>query len=92
MPWRSDIATALDLAADKAARLDLAAGVVTYDHGRIKMHREISSITGAEEVVRAHLGGVDKVSDPQSDGCDDDEAEEAVGGLVVSGSQSSAEL
>ena len=36
------------------------------------------------------LGGVDKVGDPQSDGCDEDEAEEAVGGLVVSGSQPAA--
>lgn len=35
------------------------------------------------------LGCVDKVSDPQSDGCDEDEAEEAVGGLVVSRRQSS---
>ena len=36
------------------------------------------------------LGGVDKVPDPEADGCDEDEAEEAVGGLVVSGCQSSA--
>ena len=36
------------------------------------------------------LGGVDKVPDPETDGCDEDEAEEAVGGLVVSGCQSSA--
>ena len=45
---------------------------------------------GANGAAAEELGGVDKVSDPQSDGCDDDEAEEAVGGLVVSGSQSSA--
>ena len=30
------------------------------------------------------------MSDPQSDGCVEDEAEEAFGGLVVSGCQSSA--
>jgi len=36
------------------------------------------------------LGRVDKVSDPQTDGCDEDEAEEAVGGLVVTGGQSAA--
>ena len=36
------------------------------------------------------LGGVDKVSDPQSDGCDEYEAEEAVGGFVISCGESSA--
>jgi hypothetical protein len=30
------------------------------------------------------LGRVDKLSDPQSDGCNEDEAEKAIGGLVVS--------
>ena len=36
------------------------------------------------------LGGVDKVSDPHSDGGNEYEAEEAVGGLVVTGGQSAA--
>ena len=47
-------------------------------------------LAAAREKARIMLGGVDKVSDPQSDGCDEDEAEEAVGGFVVSGRQSSA--
>jgi hypothetical protein len=38
------------------------------------------------------LGGVDEVPDPQSYGCDEDEAEEAVGGLVISGGESAAVL
>ena len=38
------------------------------------------------------LGSVDEVPDPQSGGGDEDEADVAVGGLVVSGGQSSAVL
>ena len=40
--------------------------------------------------TRDRLGGVDKVSDRQSDRCDEDEAEETVGGLVVPRGGSSA--
>ena len=50
----------------------------------------VSDLVEREPRNGADLGGVDKVPDPQSDGCDEDEAEEAVGGLVVSGGQSSA--
>lgn len=38
------------------------------------------------------LGSVDEVPDPESGGSDKDEAEVAVGGLVVSGGQSAAVL
>ena len=38
------------------------------------------------------LGSVDEVPDPQSGGGDEDEADEAVGGLVVAGGQSAAVL
>lgn len=38
------------------------------------------------------IGLVDKYSDPRPEGCDKDKAEEAVGGLVASGGQSSAAL
>jgi hypothetical protein len=40
--------------------------------------------------VEGVVGGVDKMPDPQPDGCDEDETEEAVGGLVVTCGQSSA--
>ena len=56
-----------------------------------KLQRELRiHFPDAQQWVHDRLGGVDKVPDPQSDGCDEDEAEEAVGGLVVSGRQSSA--
>ena len=35
----------------------------------------------------ADLGRVDKVSDPEADGCEIDEAEIAFGGFVISGRQ-----
>ena len=38
------------------------------------------------------LGSVDKMPDPQTGGCDKDEGDIAVGGLVVSGGQSAAVL
>jgi hypothetical protein len=41
---------------------------------------------------RRPLGSVDEVPDPKSDGSDEDEAEVAFGGLVVSGGESAAVL
>ena len=53
---------------------------------------DTGSAYAAEEVFAAMLGPVDEVPDPQTCGCDEDETEVAVGGLVVSGSQSAAVL
>ena len=44
------------------------------------------------ELNLAALGSVDKMPDPQTGGCDKDEGDIAVGGLVVSGGQSAAVL
>jgi hypothetical protein len=40
--------------------------------------------------IQPRLGRVDKMPDPQTDGRDEDEAEEAVGGFVIAGGQSAA--
>jgi hypothetical protein len=48
----------------------------------------VSSINkGQERQTLADLGCVDKVSDPEADGCEIDEAEIAFGGFVISGRQ-----
>ena len=61
------------------------AAVKFYDRADPRLRELIATLNGPDV-----LGGVDKVSDPQSDGCDQYEAEEAVGGLVISGGQPSA--
>jgi hypothetical protein len=61
--------------------------------GRAFRPKSISAATSGPTLRAARrqgLGCVDKVPDPQSDGRDEDEAEEAVGGLVVAGGQPSA--
>jgi hypothetical protein len=48
--------------------------------------------SAAAVAIIGTLGSVDEVPDPESGGSDKDEAEVAVGGLVVSGGQSAAVL
>jgi len=52
----------------------------------------LASVLSALQSSERRLGPVDEVTDPQSGRCDKDEAEVAVGGLVVSCGQSAAVL
>lgn len=63
-----------------------------YEHVKASVVDARGTVGSFNKLVRVpsiELGGVDKVPEPQSYGCDENEAEEAVGCLVVSGSQPS---
>ena len=52
--WAEEVAKQLESAAIKVVDIDLVARTISYSR-RIRQHREITSITGEEEVVRALL-------------------------------------
>jgi type I restriction enzyme M protein len=55
MDWKQEVAKLVKKGKKQTVRLDLDEGIIKYDGSKMKLWRELETITGDEELVRAFL-------------------------------------